>query len=208
MTLVEGDAPPLAAGGRSPRGPGAEPEEGTLELGRERTTLVRAPCTYTVRVDLWNYEQVEPRPHELRRELWIQDLPDGVPHKLTLKMELVPRVEVGVVNAHDGGALDDAFVTLHKLPKGGAVFELGKGPRRSQLLTYLGEYALRASLPNYAQETTREPEALYRERWPFDGPLALSGSIATGGAVLAARAAGADFASVGSGPSSRPRGRG
>ena len=77
-----------------------------------------AQCTYTVRVDLWNYEQVEPQ--LVRRELWIQDLPDGVPHKLTLKMELVPRVEVGVV-------------TLHKLPKGGAVFELGKGPRRSQL---------------------------------------------------------------------------
>jgi nitronate monooxygenase len=43
------------------------------------------------------------------------------------------------------------------------------------------------------------PFALVAEirRW-FDGPLALSGSIATGGAVLAARAMGADFAYIGS----------
>jgi len=43
------------------------------------------------------------------------------------------------------------------------------------------------------------PFALVGEirRW-FDGPLALSGSIATGGAILAARAMGADFAYIGS----------
>ncbi|WP_174279256.1 NAD(P)H-dependent flavin oxidoreductase [Sphingomonas bacterium] len=43
------------------------------------------------------------------------------------------------------------------------------------------------------------PFALVGEirQW-FDGPLALSGSIATGGAVLAARAMGADFAYIGS----------
>ena len=43
------------------------------------------------------------------------------------------------------------------------------------------------------------PFALVGEirRW-FDGPLALSGSIATGSAVLAARAMGADFAYIGS----------
>jgi nitronate monooxygenase len=43
------------------------------------------------------------------------------------------------------------------------------------------------------------PFALVGEirRW-FDGPLALSGSIATGGAVLAAQAMGADFAYIGS----------
>lgn len=45
---------------------------------------------------------------------------------------------------------------------------------RSENDRYLGEYALRASLPNYAQESTREPEALYRERWPFDAPLRLT----------------------------------
>ena len=46
---------------------------------------------------------------------------------------------------------------------------------------------------------TRSPFALVQEirQW-FDGPLALSGSIATGGAVLAAQAMGADFAYVGS----------
>jgi nitronate monooxygenase len=46
---------------------------------------------------------------------------------------------------------------------------------------------------------TRSPFALVQEirRW-FDGPLALSGSIATGGAVLAAQAMGADFAYIGS----------
>ena len=43
------------------------------------------------------------------------------------------------------------------------------------------------------------PFALVQEirKW-FDGPLALSGAIATGGAVLAARAMGADFAYIGS----------
>ena len=43
------------------------------------------------------------------------------------------------------------------------------------------------------------PFALVQEiRAWFDGPLALSGSIATGGAILAAQAAGADLAYVGS----------
>jgi nitronate monooxygenase len=43
------------------------------------------------------------------------------------------------------------------------------------------------------------PFAITQEirQW-FDGPLALSGSIATGGAVLAAQAMGADFAYIGS----------
>ncbi|WP_293877343.1 MULTISPECIES: nitronate monooxygenase family protein [unclassified Sphingomonas] len=43
------------------------------------------------------------------------------------------------------------------------------------------------------------PFAIVQEirQW-FDGPLALSGSIATGGAVLAAQATGADFAYIGS----------
>jgi nitronate monooxygenase len=46
---------------------------------------------------------------------------------------------------------------------------------------------------------TRSPFALIQEiRAWFDGPLALSGAIATGGAVLAAQAAGADLAYVGS----------
>jgi len=46
---------------------------------------------------------------------------------------------------------------------------------------------------------TLSPFALVQEvrRW-FDGPLALSGSIATGDAVLAAQAMGADFAYIGS----------
>jgi nitronate monooxygenase len=45
----------------------------------------------------------------------------------------------------------------------------------------------------------KSPFALVQEirQW-FDGPLALSGAIATGGAVLAAQAMGADFAYVGS----------
>lgn len=46
---------------------------------------------------------------------------------------------------------------------------------------------------------TLSPFALVQEiRAWFDGPLALSGSIATGGAVLAARAMGADLAYIGS----------
>ncbi len=46
---------------------------------------------------------------------------------------------------------------------------------------------------------TKSPFALIQEirEW-FDGPLALSGSMATGGAVLAAQAMGADFAYIGS----------
>jgi nitronate monooxygenase len=46
---------------------------------------------------------------------------------------------------------------------------------------------------------TRSPFALVQEirEW-FDGPLALSGAIANGGAVLAAQAMGADFAYIGS----------
>ncbi|TSE28158.1 putative monooxygenase [Tepidimonas thermarum] len=46
---------------------------------------------------------------------------------------------------------------------------------------------------------TKSPFALIQEirQW-FDGPLALSGSIATGGAILAAQAMGADFAYIGS----------
>ncbi len=45
----------------------------------------------------------------------------------------------------------------------------------------------------------KSPFALIQEirQW-FDGPLALSGSLATGGAVLAAAACGADFAYIGS----------
>jgi nitronate monooxygenase len=46
---------------------------------------------------------------------------------------------------------------------------------------------------------TKSPFALMQEirQW-FDGPVALSGSIATGGAVLAAQAMGADFGYIGS----------
>ncbi len=46
---------------------------------------------------------------------------------------------------------------------------------------------------------TQSPFALIQEiRDWFDGPLALSGSIANGGAILAAQAMGADFAYIGS----------
>ncbi len=46
---------------------------------------------------------------------------------------------------------------------------------------------------------TQSPFALVQEtRAWFDGPIALSGSIATGGAVLAAQAMGADFGYIGS----------
>jgi nitronate monooxygenase len=45
----------------------------------------------------------------------------------------------------------------------------------------------------------KSPFALVQEirEW-FDGPMALSGAIATGGGVLAAQAMGADFAYIGS----------
>ena len=47
--------------------------------------------------------------------------------------------------------------------------------------------------------SVKSPFAMIQEirEW-FDGPLALSGSMASGGAILAAQAMGADFASIGS----------
>jgi nitronate monooxygenase len=47
--------------------------------------------------------------------------------------------------------------------------------------------------------SVKSPFAMVQEvrQW-FDGPLALSGSIASGGAILAAQAMGADFAYIGS----------
>jgi len=47
--------------------------------------------------------------------------------------------------------------------------------------------------------STKSPFAMVQEirEW-FDGPVALSGAIATGGAILAAQAMGADFAYIGS----------
>jgi nitronate monooxygenase len=60
-----------------------------------------------------------------------------------------------------------------------------------------GLVAVAAGAGGHAGE--KSPFALIQEirEW-FDGPLALSGSIATGGAVLAAQAMGADFAYIGS----------
>ena len=60
-----------------------------------------------------------------------------------------------------------------------------------------GLIAVAAGAGGHAGVTS--PFALVQEirEW-FDGPLALSGAIATGGAVLAAQAMGADFAYIGS----------
>lgn len=60
-----------------------------------------------------------------------------------------------------------------------------------------GLIAVAAGAGGHAGE--KSPFALVQEirQW-FDGPLALSGSISTGGAVLAAQAMGADFAYIGS----------
>lgn len=60
-----------------------------------------------------------------------------------------------------------------------------------------GLIAVAAGAGGHAGE--KSPFALVQEirQW-FDGPVALSGAIATGGAVLAAQAMGADFAYIGS----------
>lgn len=60
-----------------------------------------------------------------------------------------------------------------------------------------GLVAVAAGAGGHAE--VKSPFALIQEirQW-FDGPLALSGAIATGGAVLAAQACGADFAYIGS----------
>ncbi|MDR7151864.1 nitronate monooxygenase [Hydrogenophaga palleronii] len=60
-----------------------------------------------------------------------------------------------------------------------------------------GLVAVAAGAGGHAGTTSPFPLVQEIRRW-FKGPLALSGAIASGGAVLAAQAAGADFAYIGS----------
>ncbi len=96
------------------------------------------------------------------------------------------------------GAREDVYAAVHSY--GGIVFHdiidnffakkaIAKGAD--------GLVAVAAGAGGHAG--TLSPFALIQEirQW-FDGPLALSGSIASGGAVLAARAMGADFGYIGS----------
>lgn len=117
--------------------------------------------------------------------------------RLEADMEVCARHKVPIVITSLGARpeLNDAVhgwggITLHDvINRGFAHKALEKGAD--------GLIAVAAGAGGHAG--TQSPFALVQEiREFFDGPLALSGAIATGGAVLAAEAAGADFGYIGS----------
>ena len=96
------------------------------------------------------------------------------------------------------GAREDVFNAVHSY--GGIVLHdviSDKFARKAVSKGADGLVAVAAGAGGHAGTTS--PFALVQEirEW-FDGPLALSGAIASGSAVLAAQAAGADFAYCGS----------
>lgn len=117
--------------------------------------------------------------------------------RLEADMELVAKYKVPIVITSLGARTDvnDAVhryggVTLHDVINNSfARKAIEKGAD--------GLIAVAAGAGGHAG--LKSPFALVQEirQW-FDGPLALSGAIATGGAVLAAQAMGADFAYIGS----------
>src|SRR5690349_7223538 len=118
-------------------------------------------------------------------------------HRLEHDMEMVVKYKVPVIIT-SLGARTDVNAAIHSY--GGIVLHdiinntfahkaIDKGAD--------GLIAVAAGAGGHAG--VKSPFALVQEirQW-FDGPLALSGAIATGGAVLAAQAMGADFAYIGS----------
>lgn len=96
------------------------------------------------------------------------------------------------------GAREDVNAAVHSY--GGVVFHdiiNNKFAKKAVEKGADGLIAVAAGAGGHAGTTS--PFALIQEirQW-FDGPLALSGSIATGGAILAAQAMGADLAYIGS----------
>src|SRR5690349_19117939 len=118
-------------------------------------------------------------------------------HRLEHDMEMVVKYKVPVIITSLGARTDvnDAIhsyggVVLHDIINNAFAHKaIEKGAD--------GLIAVAAGAGGHAG--VKSPFALISEirQW-FDGPLALSGSIATGGAVLAAQAMGADFAYIGS----------
>ncbi|MEO7241395.1 MAG: nitronate monooxygenase family protein [Variovorax sp.] len=117
--------------------------------------------------------------------------------RLAHDMELVVKYKVPIVITSLGARVDvnDAVhsyggVTLHDIIN-------NTFARKAVEKGADGIIAVAAGAGGHAG--VKSPFALVQEirQW-FDGPIALSGAIATGGAVLAAQAMGADFAYIGS----------
>lgn len=140
----------------------------------------------------------------LGEELTPQDAPFAVNlivHKTTARLEedlaLVVKHKVPVVIT-SLGAREDVNAAVHSY--GGIVLHDIINDRFARKAIEKGADGLIAVAAGAGGHAgTISPFALIQEiRSWFDGPLALSGSIASGGAVLAALAMGADFAYIGS----------
>lgn len=117
--------------------------------------------------------------------------------RLEQDMELVMKYKVPLVIT-SLGAREDVNQATHSY--GGVVMHdviNNKFARKAIEKGADGLIAVAAGAGGHASD--KSPFALIQEirEW-FDGPLALSGSIANGGAILAAQAMGADFAYIGS----------
>src|SRR6186713_281500 len=117
--------------------------------------------------------------------------------RLEHDMEMVVKYKVPVIIT-SLGAREDINAAAHSY--GGVVLHdiiNNKFARKAIEKGADGLVAVAAGAGGHAG--VKSPFALIQEirQW-FDGPLALSGAIATGGAVLAAQAMGADFAYIGS----------
>lgn len=179
--------------------------------------LVIAQCTAGV---VGSFPALNARPQELLGE-WIRRIQDALadwdarhPDRLSAPFAVNQIVHKSNVRLeHDLQACVD-----HKVPL--VITSLGARPELNQAIQSYGGIVLHDVIDNrFARKAiekgadgliavaagagghagTVSPFALISEiRAWFDGPLALSGSIATGGAVLAAQAMGADLAYIGS----------
>jgi nitronate monooxygenase len=141
--------------------------------------------------------------HEITETLaaWDRAHPDNPSHKsndrLEHDMEMAVKYKVPVIIT-SLGARTDVNDAIHSY--GGVVLHdiiNNKFAHKAIEKGADGLIAVAAGAGGHAG--VKSPFALIQEirQW-FDGPLALSGSISTGGAVLAAQAMGADFAYIGS----------
>lgn len=117
--------------------------------------------------------------------------------RLEQDMEIIARYKVPIIIS-SLGAREDVNAAAHAY--GGVVLHdviNNRFARKAIEKGADGLVAVAAGAGGHAG--VKSPFALVQEirEW-FDGPLALSGSIATGAAVLAAQAVGADFAYIGS----------
>ena len=171
--------------------------------------LVKAQCKAGV---IGSFPSLNARPltqldewlTQLGEELTPQDAPFAVNlivHKTTARLEddveLCVKHKVPVIIT-SLGAREDINQAIHSY--GGIVLHDVINDRFAHKAIEKGAdglIAVAAGAGGHAGTTS--PFALIQEirQW-FDGPLALSGSIASGGAVLAALAMGADFAYIGS----------